>query len=424
MRFYNYFSKTRALLFSRTAKDSAIALGGSGISSALGFLFIFLIARRIGPAQFGIYSTLIGYTTFLASILDLGVSQSLVRFVNEAKNEKDRKSWISTSLFTVILTTLSLGLIATFIYRGFLRNLWDHTGSYSSLVFLITVTVAINIFFLNLLQALQKFWRRSVLDVSFSLVRLGIIVAVFLFGTVTLEWSLFSVVFAYVTALVVAGLLTRGSFSVSLIDKRKVSQVLAFSQWLAGASIFSNLYGRLDILMLAWLSNAYTTGVYSAAARFTMIFPLIVSSLSAVVAPRFASFRSAIDLKSYFRKTIGISVLLSLGMMLLFFLARPLILLAFSERYSEAIPVFRFLVLGNIPFVLSIPAGNAIVYFFKRPQYVTVITFLQVIGLFTLNMFLIPIREAFGPAYSLLLINTAGMVMLYGTYVFLSTKSK
>ncbi|MGI5828510.1 MAG: oligosaccharide flippase family protein [Patescibacteria group bacterium] len=424
MRFYNYFSKTRALLFSRTAKDSAIALGGSGISSALRFLFIFLIARRIGPAQFGIYSTLIGYTTFLASILDLGVSQSLVRFVNEAKNEKDRKSWISTSLFTVILTTLSLGLIATFIYRGFLRNLWDHTGSYSSLVFLITVTVAINIFFLNLLQALQKFWRRSVLDVSFSLVRLGIIVAVFLFGTVTLEWSLFSVVFAYVTALVVAGLLTRGSFSVSLIDKRKVSQVLAFSQWLAGASIFSNLYGRLDILMLAWLSNAYTTGVYSAAARFTMIFPLIVSSLSAVVAPRFASFRSAIDLKSYFRKTIGISVLLSLGMMLLFFLARPLILLAFSERYSEAIPVFRFLVLGNIPFVLSIPAGNAIVYFFKRPQYVTVITFLQVIGLFTLNMFLIPIREAFGPAYSLLLINTAGMVMLYGTYVFLSTKSK
>jgi O-antigen/teichoic acid export membrane protein len=422
MDYSNYLLRTKALLFSNTAKDALIVMGGSGISSVLGFLFVFIVARRLGPTNFGIYATIIGYASFLASIADFGVSQSLVRFVNESDSEKERKKWVGTSLLFVLTATLILGSLAALVYRFLLKNLWAHELGYTIPVFLIILTIAIHIFFLNLFQAIRKFWKRSFLDVSFSILRVAVVLVVLFLGTITVNWTLTSVILAHGFSIFLGLVFSRRYLLPILIEKKRITKVLSFSSWLAGANVFNNLYGRMDVLLLAWLSTAYVTGIYSASARFITIFPLVVSSLSSVIAPRFASFRSTKNLYSYFKKTMLISCLLSVFMIMLTFIARPLIILAYSDQYLESIPIFRLLVFTNIPFVLSIAPGNAIVYFFKRPQIMTAITLVQVIGLFALNLLLIPAKAAFGPVYSLLVMNTLGMVMLYSVYQYLFRK--
>jgi len=365
----NFFSTAKSLVFSKTANDALIVLGGSGIGSLLGFIFVFVIARRLGPAQFGIYSTIINYVTFLAAVIDIGINQSLVSFIGRSKSKKEKKTWISTSFGAVLATTSVLGLAASLFYQFFLRNLWHHPSGLFSIVFLTIIAITVNIFFLNLFQALRKFWQRSILDVAFSVIRLLIVGILLVYASINLKTSFQSILFAYILAIVYAFYVAKRFLSLGLFSKEKLGNIYRFSRWLAGTGFFANLYGRLDVMMLAWLSSAYITGIYSAAARFILIFPLVVSSLSSVVSPRFAGFTTLDELDKYFRKTIGIALGLSLVMSILILIAEPLILIAYTEDFVQAVPVFRLLVSANVPLILSIPASNALVYFFKKPQY-------------------------------------------------------
>ena len=418
------WSKTvKTLLFSQTALDSLIVLAGSATSSILGFVFVFIIARKLGPSQFGIYSTVINYATFLAAVVDIGINQSLVRFVNSAKSDTEQKKWVSTSLLAVTTTTLLLGLLATLFYHFFLRHIWNHQEEFSLLIFITVFIITINTFLLSFFQTFRRFWSRSLFDITFSVVRLLIIGGALIFGTINLNWSFDSIIFAYVFASVIGFFVIRKQIDFSLIDSSKIWEIFKFSRWLALVNFFANLYGRLDVMMLAWLSTAYTTGIYAAAARFIMIFPLVVSSLSSVISPRFAGFTQTHETHAYFKKTIGISLLVTVVMSILIIIAKPLILAAYSREFQQAVPVFQLLVLANIPLILSIPATNAIIYFFKKPQYITFTTFIQLLGLFTLTRLLVPSQQMFGPVYSLLAMNSFGLITYYLVYMRLANKN-
>jgi O-antigen/teichoic acid export membrane protein len=233
-----------------------------------------------------------------------------------------------------------------------------------------------------------------------------------------------SIIIAYIITIVIAWYLGRKYIDFSLITKLKTKKLLHFSKWLAGINLFGNLYGKLDVMMLAWLSSAYATGIYAAAARFILIFPLVVASLSSVVAPRFANRTNVQSLHQYFKKTILISCGLTAIMSTLILLAKTLIILAYEEAFLDAIPVFQLLVVAFLPLILSIPATNAIIYFFKKPKIITFIATAQLTGLVLLNLTVIPRYGVFGPVYSLIAMNLFGMICQYVSYFYLYKKSK
>ena len=409
-----------SLLKSKTAMDALIVLGGSGISSALGFIFVFLIARNLGPERFGIFSTIIGFTTFLSAVADLGINQSLVAFISGFKTRMRKKTWSSTSLASVFASSIAIALVMSCLYRFFLIKLWGHNQDFSGLVFLIIIIITVNIFLLALLQSLQRFWSRSILDNVFSVMRLVVIGVFFLlYARLNIALALWSIVIAYLVAFVAGKLMVGDYLQIQRVKTRLIPKLLGFSKWLAAQNFFANLYGRLDVMMLPWLSTLYFTGIYAAAARFMSIFPLVVSSLSSVVSPRFASFTTKDQAGTYFRKSLLIGFGISAIMLLLLVLAYPIIFIAYGEDFLGAIAVFRFLVLANIPLLLSIPATNAVVYFYKKPKYVTGISLIQLFGLVLLNLWLIPKYGMFGPAYSLLAMNSLGMIGNYLAYFWL-----
>ncbi len=396
----------------------------NGVSSALGFVFVFIIARALGPAQFGVFSTVVTYATFLAAVLDLGVNQSLVKFASEAKSERERKMWLTTSFLAVSVSSASLGVVFSLIYHYVLKPLWNHTGVYEYAVFGMIFFITLNIFFLGLFQAIKQFINRSITDVSFSIFRLIIIGLVIVWGVITIEWGFYSIIGAYVLSFGLGLFLARQYIDFSTIDVSKVGVIYRFSRWLAGVNFFGNLYGKVDILMLAWLSTAYLTGIYSAAARFIMIFPLVLSSVSSVIAPRFAGFINGTDMNTYFRKSLLLTVGLAFLMALLIPLAYPIILIAYSQVFREAIPIFQLLVAANIPLLLAITPTSAIIYYFKQPQIVTTITFIQLVGLIGLNYLLIPQYGVFGPVYSFLVMNVVGSCAYFSAFFWLKNNER
>lgn len=411
------FSRIQGLIQSRTFYDSLVVLGGSGFSSVLGFVFVSLVAREMGPTNFGVFSTIFNYFVFLSAVLDLGISQSLVRFVPRTASDQAKRHSFSTSLFTVLISAGGLGLVAAGFYEGFLRHIWHHPSGNAMIIWLTIVVICLAIYSLSVFQALGKFWQRSIVDNIFSVVRLIVIGVILSYGVLSIRTAMISIILGYLASLLVAYTLTRFYFSHKAVQFQTIGPMLRFSRWLGGVSFLANLYGKIDIMMLAWLSTPLATGIYSAGSKFILVFPLVVSSVSSVIATRYSNFDTIKKLDRYFYKTIGLVTFVNLVLALLLILARPLVLLAFDEAFEASVPVFRGLILASFPLIWSIPPTNAIIYFFKKPEYITSIAAIQLIGLILLNYWLIPRYQTFGPVYSLAAMNTLGMLLQYGVYL-------
>jgi len=407
---------------SNTLKSVGIVLGGNFISVILGFWFVILTARVLGPAQFGVFSTILAYSIFISAISDLGVSQSIVKFFHETKNIKEQKNWVGSGFFSVLLSSIIISLISTLIYHFGLRNLWDHqSDSYSFALFAMNIVITINTFFLAYFQSKEKFLKRALIDNLFSLSRILLTLYILYVGRLNVTTCLWIIVLAYIIAIITALFISKQGINLGWMRLSEIISLLKFGKWLALNSIFANLYGKLDLMMLAWLVTAYDTGQYSAASRFITIFPLVVSSISSVAAPRLAQFNIDLEVKKYVKKMYLLLVGISIGMLSLVILGPFIILTAYSAEFRAAVPMFQLLVISYIPLVITIPAGNALIYFYKKPNLISAISFIQLVGLFFANLALIPHFHAYGVIISLAMMNILGML---GQYYYFKKETK
>lgn len=399
---------------SQTLKNISVVLFGNIFSVLLGFIFVILTARRLGPSEFGIFSTILAYSIFVSAISDLGVSQSIVKFFHGAKNKMEQKKWLTSGFLSVLLSSITISIVASALYQFILRIVWHHqTSQYWLPLLLMNVVIALNTFLLSYFQTRETFLYRAAIDNLFSIIRITITIYIISINQLSVTSGLWIIVMAYLIAIVVGMVIAREWIFASHIDVQKIITLLGFGRWLAASNIFANLYGKLDVLMLAGMVSAYQTGLYAAASRFITIFPLVVSSLSAVAAPRFAQFDSHEQASAYLKKLSYLVGLVSLGMLSLLLFGKFIIITAYSNDFAPAISLFRYLVLAYIPLVLSVPAGNILVYFYKKPEIITLISSFQLIGLGILNYMMIPIYGATGVVIGLAIMNTLGMGVQY-----------
>ena len=182
--------------------------------------------------------------------------------------------------------------------------------------------------------------------------------------------------------------------------------VLKFSGWLGVNRFISGISGRLDIQMLAVLVGATSTGLYSIPARLASFVVVLVSSFSAVLAPRLAAFDDREKEKTYIAKAVLASLAVVVGVVFWIIIAKPFILILFGEKYLEAVPIFQALTASMIPFVLTIPSVTAIIYSMKKPIYIGVFSFFQIAAIFVLNLVFIPQYGVFGPTLTFAITNT------------------
>lgn len=403
----------------KSLQNTFIVMFASAISSILGFVFIALVARNLGPSDFGRFSTLVNYVVFLSLIADLGISQSVVRFVQATKDFLERKRWLSTAfvLATGIITSISL--LAALVYRFYLANLWRHPVDYNKYVWILIVLIALGVWSLAIFQAIKKFVLRGVVDNVFGVVRLLFAIYIIKIGIFSPEWGFGSIIIGYIVSLIVTIYFLRSYLSFKYVKSEYFAKLINFGKWLAFYNIFVNLGMRLDIMMLSGMTNDYLTGIYSAAARFMTIFAVIISSLTTVFAPEFSAIKEKKQAKKYLYHSLFISVSIAIGSFILILLGKWIILTAYGLEYIAAIPIFKWLIVANLPLILVLPFSNMLIYFFKLPQRLVLIVAVQVLLMGLLNLLFIPNFHLFGPVYSLMLGN---ILMLFAT-IYLVTKS-
>lgn len=405
-----YIGKARLLLLSSTAKDTYILFGGNIMSAFLGFVYTLIVARALSVYDFGVFSAATNLVVILISITDLGISTGTISFVAEATARKDEKSsneFIKAASIIRFLITSFVGLLVI-IFSKFVsvKLLATDDPTISILTGLVAISFAMPMLIPSILQAKKKFLASVIADNLLYLSRLGFTLAFMFLAKVTIGNSLLSFILGGIVGTIVGIILIKPKFLKSKPTKETYKKLIKFSGWIGVNRIISSISGRLDIQMLAIISGAVATGLYAIPNRLASFVLVLTSSFSGVLAPRLAGFNDKEKERKYIIKATLALIPIILGLILWIIVAKPFIVLLFSDKYLSAVPIFQSLTAAMIPFVFTAPSVAAIIYAMKKTVYIGAYSFFQIAAIFLLNLIFIPKFGPIGPTLTFGITNT------------------
>lgn len=395
---------TRALR-TATIKDTGVVFAGNTVSSILGAIFYFLLARVAGPAQFGIFAAVAAIATTAVDLFDIGINAAVINFASRTETRPVslraalvRKFWLSliVTLAIVLAAPIVAGLLGQPVLTGAIR--WAA---------ILVPTKAVFSFVRSGLQAAKSFVWDAGVDVLSSVVRLG------LFGIFVLVSDLdpvLAAIWGYAAGLLVPAVLVAGKMRKMMAGESSNAGLPGFTtyqSYMTAAFALAAVSGRLDVFFLTRMTSLEAVGLYQAAFRLFMPIQQLSSSLSRVLAPRFAGFGDRAEAKKYLNK----SLLMSGGLAVSMFLTVPFlswgIRLLYGSNFGGAAGNAYFLLFYFAVFLAATPWWAKLLYFHSNAKWYAILSAGQLFLLLSLMPVLI---SGFGPrgaAIALLAVNLA-----------------
>ncbi|MEK7112599.1 MAG: oligosaccharide flippase family protein, partial [Patescibacteria group bacterium] len=164
------------IIKTRTIKDSAISFTGTFVNGLLGLAFYILMARNLGPLNFGIFSVAVATLTLITDISDVGTDTGLVRFIGKYLNSDKLKAlrFLKLGLKVKLAAWLGVLVLGWFLAPFVSVNLLNKGELLIPLrLALVGVGGALLFSFAtHAVQAIQRFWVWSGLNVGGNLIRL------------------------------------------------------------------------------------------------------------------------------------------------------------------------------------------------------------------------------------------------------------
>ncbi len=397
----------KKVLSSTTWKQSQITLIGTLINGALGAFFYILMARYLGPSDFGLLIISITTLTLISDIVDFGTNTGLVRFVSSyLKTDRDKAfRFIKLGLelkLLVWLVVLTLGYFLAPVIANYAFN----KSELQTPLRLVMVGVGGALLFTfatSALQSFQKYFLWSFINISSNLVRLVLIFLLFFSQQLNLiNGLIFYIALPFLGfSLSLLVLPTRQILSVK-DEWRVANQFFRFNKWVAIFTVITAISSRLDTFLNARLLTSGEVGIYGAANQLTQIIPQIVGALGVVAAPKFASFQNKIDMITFFKKFQLMVVALSSLIILVIPISFYAIPILYGENFTKSIAPFIILLFAMIVFLISIPLHSSIMYYFGRSDIFVWIALVHLLIVGVFGYFLIGNYGVVGTALTVL----------------------
>lgn len=363
----------KSILKTATIRQSAITFTGTVINGALGILFFIVVARELGPSGLGVLTVAIVTLTLVSDIADIGTNTGLVRFVSSSiQNDKEKAmKYLKLSLEIKLLVWLVTGTLF-FLLSPFIASEIFHKRELGSPLRLVALGIGGALLFsfaTSTLQALQKYFIWSVINITTNLIRLILVIALGFFVKFGVEYSLFIyILLPFLGFFIATFVLPTKNILVSKNEFRLTRELFSYNVPVAIFTIIAAFSARLDTFLTASLLSAKEVGIYGVANQPLQAIPQLISALGIVAAPKFASFTNKNQMITYLKKF----QLLVLGLFLLGLLSIPvgiyLIPVMYGWEYQGAVLPFTILLVAMLIFLFSIPIHNSIFFYFGRPD--------------------------------------------------------
>lgn len=363
----------KSILSTATWKQSQITTIGTLINGFLGALFYIILARYLGPTNFGLFVVSVAVLTLTADIVDFGTNTGLIRFVS-AHLVTDKSlafKFLKLSLVVkliVWLIVLMFGLLlAPVIAIQFLNK--AELVIPLRFVFIGVGGMLFFTFATSALQAYQRFFAWSFINITTNLFRLVFILILIVYMQLNLMNGLIIyIALPFIGFFLTLFLLPTKEIFITKDEFSVAKQFFKYNRWVALFVLIAAFSSRLDTFLSSHLLTAKEVGIYSAANQLTSVIPQLIGALGVVSASKFASFQNKQQMLMFFKKfQLMVTVFATLGLLLIP-ISYYLIPIIYGEQYSLSVIPFAFLLIGMLIFLISIPIHNSIIYYFSYPQ--------------------------------------------------------
>lgn len=344
-KFHNY---SRSPVF----RNTLWMLVGKGLLLVIQAIYFILIARHLGPHNYGAFVGVMALVAILAPFVGIGSINLLLKNVSRDQSVFS-EYWGNTLLMNLTTGTVMLGFVLL-ISRIFLPSsiplILVILVAFSDLV-VYRLTGACTVAF----QAFERLDMMAKLNVASAILRLiaaGLLV-LFIKQPTAVSWAVFylcSTAAGCVLAMfVVHRRLGKPSLALHRI-RPELQEGFYFSISLSAA----NIYNDVDKTALARLATLQAAGIYAAAYRIIDALYAPVTSLVSATYPRFFQ-RGALGLSGslqYARTLMSRAAVYALGVTLGVLLCAPLAPRILGESYINAVPALQLLAV--IPLLRSI----------------------------------------------------------------------
>ena len=398
------------------ARNASWLFAGQGLGLVFQAAYFVILARLLGPLQYGVYAGAFAFASLAAQYSALGTGTVLLRYVSS-----------DHSAFAVYWGNI---LVVTSVVGGALVLVLDLLGprllnpASAALVLLAAIgnciCAQLTIESARVFQTFEKMRFTALINLLTSLVRTiaAATMLITMHHCTAWQWALISTLVSALAAAAIVITITarfgRPRFDSNLFVKRSAE---GFGYAVAMST--SSLYNDLDKTMLSHYGMNHDNGVYAMAYRIVDIATIPIFSIRDAAMPRFfklgrEGIASSAELAHrLLRRTLALGAVGSMVM----FLAAPLIPMVVGSGFVEGVAALRWLCL--IPLFRSVHQMNGCALTGAGMQRYRTATQLVAATLnFFLNLLLIPTWGWHGAAWSSLGTDAALAIMNWGILRF------
>ncbi len=367
----------------------------------IAYLTRLILARKLGPADYGLFYAVFTFVIFFLFFRDLGLNPALTKYISEFKI-KNKFSEIKTAVFSVLLSQITSSIIFAvlfFILAPFLAAYYfKNPAAELILKIMIGYTIfSISFTFLKaFFSGFQKFRIYAFIDTAKNSIVLILILIFFSINLKILSPVLAFLLVGPILILIFLPFIIK-TFNIFKYKTKNFSSItkmlFAFGLPVIMTDIGDKVISYIDTLMLTSFRTLEEVGIYNVALPTAMAFLFLGTSVSSVVFPLFAELWAKKDKK---RLSLGLNMLHKYTFALtapiiftVFAFSDLLIKLFFSEDYMAAALPLQILLVGVFLFIVAM-INHSIISAIGRPKTVTKIIFLAAVTNAILNLILIP----------------------------------
>ncbi|MGC8676228.1 MAG: oligosaccharide flippase family protein [Candidatus Micrarchaeia archaeon] len=402
------------------ATSTASYLAFSGIFTLIvyGLAFI-VIARILGPSQYGIYVIAVSIAGAFGAVGNFGVATYFERHIPMASTKQELSDMISSGILTIVLLACAI-VVAGIAASGYLSMLLFHSLAEITVLYVAIFSIVFSMLYGVGHGALIGFndgKGSTIASVIYTLTQTIVSVALVLagFGVLGAVTGLFAGLLIGTIAVV-----SRIKMHASLtwrINKLKdrIKEIFAFSLPIAGSNFLSSLPSNMAVMLLGIYTLSGVVGNYGVASRVESILGVFTGSM-VVMLPLF----SRMIARNSNNKEIGGVV--SYVLYVTFLLAAPFVI--FFAMFSHAIMftvfpnytnVYIYMALMSISVLLVMLGAPASSLVLGKAKVRKVLEFSAITGLSELLLLfaLVPKLGAYGAIAVLFFYGTALSDYLY-----------
>lgn len=310
----------------------------------ISFLITIVLARILGPAEFGIIAMLSVFIAIGGLLVNSGLSSSLIR--SSKANQKDYSTVFYFNLAGSIAIYVLAFFLAPFIAVFYKMEVLNEVLRVYSIVFIINAFYEIQS---ARLVKIMDFKTQALIQVPSVLISglIGILLAINGFGVWSLVWmhissSFFISIFHWLFS----------KWRPSLIfDSISFKKHFHFGYKMTLSGLLEILYKNIYVLIIGKNYSATQLGFYSRADSISQLpSNNIFNAINTVTYPMFASISDDdFRLKTVYKKLVQQVIYWNASVLiLLIIIAEPLFSFLLTEKWLPAVPYFQILCLAGI----------------------------------------------------------------------------